>query len=144
MSGSKKFHVELSTDFEARLDSFFKRYYKHNRQARETFEGLLGDILDSLESNPRDTSPPITQTSAHLEQWPKKIFQEHLELWKFYFRLPGYSGDAGQGRIMYLFEPQRDLVCPFLIYTHDEHTKRPSDDQIRRVLRRYLDSREPQ
>lgn len=140
MSDPKEFRVEREDeDFKAELASFEKQYYRRKRKLLESFRALLEDIFDGLEINPRNTNPPFRRIRARLEGWPKGLQREHLELWKLTFPVPGYTGESGQGRLMYLINLQRNLVLPLLIYTHKTHTKRPPEDEIRGKLERHLD-----
>lgn len=140
MSEPKEFRVEREDeDFKTELASFEKQYYRRKRQPLENFRTLLELIFRSLEDNPRDTNPPFRRIRARLERWPKGLQQDHLEFWKLTFPVPGYDGESGQGRLMYLINLRRNLVLPLSIYTHKTHAKRPPEDEIRDKLRRYLD-----
>ena len=112
MSGSEKFHVELSTDFDAQLESFTKRYYGDNPQALERFLRLLDEILDSLEVNPRNRNLPIEHAFCCPEPLPRKIRREHQEAWKVTILVTGHAGAAKQGRLMYMIESQQNVVSP--------------------------------
>lgn len=136
MSGSEKFHVELSTDFDAQLESFFKRYYGANPQALERFIMLLDEILGCLEVNPRNRKLSAEHVFARPEPLPKKVRRDHQEAWKVTFLVPGHAGAAEQGRLMYLIESQQNVVSPFYLYTHRDTLTRPSDKEIKRMVKR--------
>lgn len=138
MSGSEEFHVELSTDFDAELESFIKRYYSDNPQALERFLELLDEILDSLEANPRNRNLSVEHAFARPEPLPRKVRREHQEAWKVTFLVPGHAGAAQHGRLMYLIESQQNVVSPFCLYTHRDTPTRPSDKEIKRMVKRHF------
>jgi len=140
VSDPGKFHVEREdTDFRTELNSFKKKYFGRKRKPLRAFDTLLEGIFDSLETNPRNTQPSVRGTRARPEKWPKGSYQEHLGFWKLMFQVPGQAGDAGQGRLMYQINFRSNSVLPLMIYTHKDHTKRPPDDEIKRVLERHSD-----
>lgn len=141
--GNPEYKVILQPNFEKSLDKVRKSYYKKNQKEFEKLLEILEGIYDIFSSIPRNKPPLARQMESSIskleaEGWPKKSVRDGCEFWKLYFRLPGLSGAAQQGRIMYIINEKDKEVGIFWIYNHSQYEKRPPDAEISRVLNDVL------
>lgn len=47
--------------------------------------------------------------------------------------MPGLSGQAGKGRLIYLVELEAPLCVPLFIYTHARYATRPKDKDLKKT-----------
>ncbi len=47
--------------------------------------------------------------------------------------MPGLSGQAGKGRLIYLVEIETRLSVPVFIYTHTRYPSRPGDKDLKKM-----------
>ncbi len=126
MTNSGSFRTKRLENFDRTYKALIKSHYRKNRQAREDFEKLIARYISLLRSDPRPP-PPF----GGMEPWPSSSYREGWELRKLHFGLPGYSGQAGDGRLIYMIDLEGSAVYFIWIYTHAEFPTRPPDKPLR-------------
>ena len=87
----------------------------------------MDDIKASLALNPL---PP----GANLEPFSSKHLPQGYRLAKYYFRVPGLSGAAREGRLLYLIDDTTQSVILLTVYSHKNYEKRPPDSLIKDLI----------
>ena len=128
------FKVQPTSKFE-RSVKVLKKSFKSKRQ-EQTFVDCVTAIVGSLVQEPRDPD-------SRLEPIPKGLdLSENCEFRKLVFQVPGKSGAAGEGRLMYWVSYENNLITLLWIYTHEDFKGRPADQDLKQVLRDALDESE--
>lgn len=129
-SGLRVFEIQLSPKFERTVKSL-KKSFKSKRQEQQFIERVT-EIIRSLAEEPRDPN-------SRLEPIPKGIsIPEGWEFRKLVFDVPGTSGAAGEGRLIYLVNFVDCVIQLLWLYTHEEFKGRPPDQDLRQILRDSL------
>lgn len=123
MSGSPQFQIKPTANFERSLKDLLRRRYKRNPGGQQALLALLGRCLVALANEGR-------LPRARLEKWPHRALVPSWELWKHHFQMPGLSGSASEGRLMYLINKMTATILPIWIYTHAEFEGRPVDEGL--------------
>jgi len=138
VNDSGKFRIKLLTNFEKTQQKLLRDRYRKNPQGKAAFVALIEKFIKILSVEPRPR-PPL----GHLEQWPKGTSRDGWELWKLEFKMPQISsGEAGQGRLIYLINCIEKKVGFIWIYTHAEFEKRPPDKNLKLLLLEIMDNYE--
>jgi hypothetical protein len=133
-NGFLVFSVQPSSKFE-RSAKVLKKSFKSKRQ-EQSFVDCVTAIVYSLVQEPRDID-------SRLEPIPKGlVMPKNCEFRKLVFQVPGRSGAAGEGRLIYWVSYENNLITLLWIYTHEEFRGRPADQDLREVLRDALDGEE--
>lgn len=136
MNDSGKFQIKLLTNFEKTQQKLLRDRYRKNPTGKAEFVALIEKFIKILSVEPRPR-PPL----GHLEQWPKGTSRDGWELWKLEFKMPQIpSGEAGQGRLIYLINFIEKKVGFIWIYTHAEFEKRPPDNNLKHLLLEIMDN----
>lgn len=124
MTGSTPFSIEASDKFKRSFKKLAKSNGSHFITAIEqTLEGLLEN--------------PYPDNSRR-EPLPGKI--QLPEDWSFHkLELRVAKGASGQIRLMYLVNPSDCIIQLVWIYSHEQFTNRPSDSDLKNVIREILD-----
>lgn len=123
MTGSENYQIKRSPKFEASYKSLIKSHYRKNKQAREKFEKTLTDYFVCLRDNPLEISDK--------EKFPNGYSVDGMELRKKRWRsLPGLSGAAQYGRLLFLVDRGSHIIYLLWIYTHEEFKKTPPAREI--------------
>ena len=130
-NGSPSFKVVRSDKFE-RTTKVLKKDYKGQR-SQQAFVACVSGIITTLTRNPRPEG-------SRLEPIPHGVtIPEHWEFRKLVFLMPERSGASGQGRMMYAVDLNSSIISLLWIYTHEEFAGRPSDGDLRQLLRDVVD-----
>jgi|JI8StandDraft_2_1071088.scaffolds.fasta_scaffold05798_4 hypothetical protein len=121
-TGSPPYKVVPSAGFQRDLRDLKKSYKGQNE--RSAFEAQVLGLLQGLTIEPRPAE-------SRWEPWPGQTLAGDLEFRKLVFVLHNRQGAKGQGRLMYLVDDPRRLICLVYLYTHADFVKRPPDRQIR-------------
>ena len=78
---------------------------------------------------------PLPPNNAKLEPFHSKKLSPGYKLAKYYFRSPGLSGSAGEGRLLYLIDDQAKAVVFLMVYSHKDYETRPRDDLIEDLVK---------
>jgi mRNA-degrading endonuclease YafQ of YafQ-DinJ toxin-antitoxin module len=133
-NGFLVFSIQLSSKFE-RSAKVLKKSFKSKRQEK-AFVDCVTAIVHSLVQEPRDSD-------SRLEPIPKGVvLPKNCEFRKLVFQVPGRSGAAGEGRLIYWVSYENNLITLLWIYTHDEFKGRPADQDLRIVIRDALEEEE--
>lgn len=90
---------------------------------RDRLDDIIGAILDhpnALKSRPE---PP-----------PPKYKLGNTQFRKLEFRVPGLTGDPGEGRLMYCYNPDKQTISLLMLYTHADFAGRPDSSYLRDLL----------
>jgi hypothetical protein len=129
-NGSPIFRVDPLPRFERSLKAL-KKGFKSKRQEQQFVEAVML-LLQGLVQEPR-------HLDSRLETIPKGIgLSDGIEFRKLRFEVPGTSGAAGEGRLMYLVNYEDCLIHLLWIYTHEEFKGRPPEKDLRQILREAL------
>jgi len=124
MTGSSLFSIEKSGCFERSFKKLAKVHRAH-------FVNHIAEILESLMEN------PYPQDSRR-EPLPDKV--QLPAGWAFYkLEIWIARGASGQVRLMYLVNEGNRIIQLVWIYSHEQFKKRPSDSDLRAVLKEILD-----
>lgn len=124
MTGSTPFSIEASDNFKR---SFKKLAKVHGAK----FVELIEEVLEGLIEDPYPTN------SRH-EPLPGKL--QLIENWTFHkLELKIATGASGQIRLMYLINSTACIVHLVWIYSHEQFAKRPTDKDLKSVIREILD-----
>jgi hypothetical protein len=133
-NGFLVFEVQPTSKFE-RSAKVLKKSFKSKRQ-EQAFVDCVTAIVRSLVQEPRDPD-------SRLEPIPKGLdLPKNCEFRKLVFQVPGRSGAAGEGRLIYWVSYEKNLIMLLWIYTHEEFKGRPADQDLRQVLRDELEGEE--
>ena len=125
MSGCETYQIMRLKRFETSFKKLIKSHYRKNERARDSFLELVEDFIEQLQENPGSNS------FSEDEGFPKGCYDQKFKFRKIKFKAPELDGAARYGRLMYVLnEPQR-IVYLVWIYTHEEFSKRPPDDDLR-------------
>lgn len=127
MAGSTACQIRRTENFERTLKVLLRSHYRKDRGAERDFLSLLEKKLTALVAG---SQLPHTRP----EGWPASSFVEDWQLWKHYFPMPGLSGAAGEGRLIYLLHAKNNALVLLWIYTHKDFEKRPPDEALRAVI----------
>ncbi len=138
MNDSGKFQIKLLANFEKTQQKLLRDRYRKNPTGKAEFVALIEKFIKILSIEPR-IRPPL----GHLEKCPKGASRDGWELWKLEFKMPQIpSGEAGQGRLIYLINFIEKKVGLIWIYTHAEFEKRPPDKNLKYLLLEIMDNYE--
>ena len=128
------FSVQPSSKFE-RSAKVLKKSFKSKHQ-EQAFVDCVTAIVRSLVEEPRDPD-------SRLEPIPKGLdLPGNCEFRKLVFQVPGKSGAAGEGRLIYWVSYESHLIKLLWIYTHEDFKGRPADQDLRQVLKDTLEEEE--
>jgi hypothetical protein len=132
-NGLPKYSISPSAKF-TRAVKVLKKSYKSKREAK-TFIACIGDIVEGLSqySQPKN---------SRREPWPSNLSYSGWEFRKLVFSVPGRSGAAGEGRLMYLVNDHLRIIHLFWLYTHEELEKRPPEKDMKTLMRELLENSE--
>ena len=130
MTGSGNYQTKPLSNFSTSYKKLVKKHYRKNRKARQEFEELVKRFLELVRYQPM---PP--EDMGHREPWPTGAAREGFELWKLDFHMPSLSGQAGEGRLIYLLDEAGRAVYPVWIYTHHDFGGRPPEKELARLLK---------
>lgn len=137
MTSSGSFRTRRLDNFDRTYKALIKSHYRKNRQARENFEKQIARYLSLLRVDPRPP-PPF----GHNEPWPKGSYREGWELWKLDFDMPGLSGEAKHGRLVYMIDPHGSTVYLLWLYTHAKFSGRPPEKSLKRLVEEAVEEGE--
>jgi hypothetical protein len=124
MTGSTPFSLEKSANFGRSFKKLVKAY-------KIDLVAIIGDCLENLLVNPYPSS-------SRDEPLPKRT--RLPQGWTFHkLELRVGKGASGQLRIMYLVNEEIYEIRPLWIYSHEQFTKRPSDQEIDGVIQEIFD-----
>lgn len=124
MTGLTPFSLEKSANFGRSFKKLVKAY-------KIDLVAIIGDCLENLLVNPY---PPTSRD----EPLPKRT--RLPQGWTFHkLELRVGKGASGQIRIMYLVNEEISEIRPLWIYSHEQFTKRPSDQEIDSVIQEIFD-----
>lgn len=124
MTGSTPFSIEESDNFRR---SFKKLAKVHKDNFVELIAKTLEDLIDDQYPN-NSRNEPLPGKIQLPEGW---TFHK-LELW-------ASKGASGQIRLMYLVNANTCTIRLVWIYSHEQFTKRPADDDLKSVIKEVLD-----
>jgi hypothetical protein len=127
VTGSPESRLRRTETFERSLQQLIRSHYKKNKGGLKDFLELLTKKLGALA-----VGSPLSNTS--LEPWPAQTFAEGWQLWKHYFSMPGLSGAAGEGRLIFLMRSDKSSVLPLWVYTHKDFSGRPPDSELKGAI----------
>lgn len=124
MTGSTPFSIEAS-------DNFNRSFKKLAKVHRDSFAALIAKILEDLidEQYPSNSRNEPLPGKIHL---PEGWTFHKLELWVS-------KGASGQIRLMYLVNATTCTIRLVWIYSHEQFSKRPTDDDLKSAIREILD-----
>ena len=123
MTGSTPFLIEPSKNFER---SFKKLFKVHGDNFKELMEKVLKDLTEN--------QYPV---NSRQEPLPRKI--QLPEEWTFHkLELKISKGASGQIRLMYLIDPNAQVIKLVWVYSHDQFAKRPADQDLRNIIQEFL------
>lgn len=124
MTGSTPFLIEESDNF--------KRSFK--KLAKVLGVDFIELVAESLENLTEDQYP----INSRNEPLPSKI--KLPEGWTFHkLELKVSKGASGQIRLMYLVNTTTCIIKLVWIYSHEQFTKRPTDKDLKSVIKDILD-----
>lgn len=128
MNGSEelKFKILGTLKFEKTYEKLKNKECKDNK---DELEKLMLSTINDLGVNARQKTK-----NRELERWPSKTAKPGYEFWKQRLKLPGQSGSAELGRLMYLVDTKQRKLHLLWIYTHAEFEKRPKDEDLKQVI----------
>lgn len=124
MSGSTPFSIEASDNFKR---SFKKLAKIHKSSFVELIAKTLEDLIDDQYPN-NSRNEPLPGKIQLPEGW---TFHK-LEIWVA-------KGASGQIRLMYLVNANTYTIKLVWIYSHEQFSKRPTDADLKSVIRGILD-----
>ena len=127
MAGSTACQIKRTENFEQTLKALLRSHYRKDKGAEQDFLKLLERKLSSLA-----VGSQLPRTT--LESWPPASFVEGWQLWKHHFSMPGLSGSASEGRLIYLTHSKKGILILLWIYTHKDFEKRPPDPSLKAVI----------
>lgn len=129
MAGSNPFLIDKSAEF---FGKSFRKLIKSTGQGlQKTLIDETGRLIEGLANDPRPTS-------SRQETKPKQIPLPPLcEFRKLSFTIS--KGAAGQIRLMYLADFDRQVIKPLWIYSHEQFAKRPPDRDIATAIADLLE-----
>jgi hypothetical protein len=126
VSGSGAYRVQPGDGFERRL----LEYERANCVTDALVDAFRKELLLLVQQLARGPQIP----GARPEGFPKKTGVVGWDLWKVRFGVPGLSGSAAQGRLMYLVNRSEHLVRLVWVYSHKQFEQRPSDRELKAAL----------
>jgi len=132
MSGSKKWTIKATEDFERSLKDLLKNYYKKDPKGKTEFKLLLKSFIEQLRTT---TLPKTSLLETKREKAPSKSLGSEQLLAKLYFKLPRLRGSAGEGRIIYLIDSEKKEIKLLYIYTHKQYSTRPPDKLLKDLIK---------
>lgn len=127
MPGCEIYSTKPLDKFKSTLSNLVKKHYKKNKRAKSDFEKLVYEYFDILRKNPYFSG-------SDSEGFPKGHYKPDFGFRKIRFIMPELEGGSRKGRLMYVVHESSCTVFPFWIYTHEEHPKRPNDNEIAKEL----------
>jgi hypothetical protein len=127
------YKLDLTPNFRSWVTRLKKAHYRKRLREQAAFDGILASYYDQFEKAPHSVP------SAWPEGWPNTAHDGRFKFYKADFKMPGLSGAAGQGRIMWLVCDETTTVHVIWVYTHAEFGKRPPDKDLRRALKEATD-----
>lgn len=129
VTGSNPFSIDKDNEDFRR--SFRKLYKATSRGNQKKLVDQLEKILQGLVDQPRPTN-------SRQEPVPKKLsLPPFHEFRKIEFAID--KGAAGQIRLMYLVDVDRQMITSLWIYSHEQFSGRPADGDISKVMNEVLD-----
>jgi hypothetical protein len=125
VSGCETYQIVPLERFESSLKKLIKNHYRKNERARNSFLDLIDNFIKELREN------PCSNYFSDDENFPKGSYDQKLKFRKIKFRTPELKGASGCGRLMYVVCETRCTFYLVWVYTHEEFSKRPSDDDLR-------------
>ncbi|NES20784.1 MAG: hypothetical protein F6K41_18085 [Symploca sp. SIO3E6] len=123
MTGSNPFSIEASDNFNR---SFKKLAKVHGTGFSELIAGVLEDLIEEQYPN-----------NSRKEPLPGKI--RLPEEWTFHkLELRIAKGASGQIRLMYLVNATTCTIRLVWIYSHEQFTKRPADQDLKNVIKEII------
>jgi hypothetical protein len=125
MTGSTPFLIESSENFDR---SFKKLAEVHGEKLILLITQILEDLIEDqypLKSR--------TETQPGGIQLPEEWTFHKLEIWVS-------KGASGQIRLMHLVNTTTYIIRLVWVYSHEQFAKRPSDADLKSVIREILDS----
>jgi hypothetical protein len=122
--GCEIYSIRPLTKFELSLGRLVKSHYKKNKRARDSFEVLINGYIDTLSKDP-------LFDDSDSENFPKGAYKPDFEFRKIRFFMPELQGASRRGRFMYVVHQASCSVYPIWVYTHEEYSKRPSDQELK-------------
>lgn len=124
MTGLTPFSIESSEQFERSFKKLAKAMGQH----------LVNHVTLALEQLIDDPYPP----SARQEPLPSRFPLPNN--WTFHkLELKVGRGASGQIRLMYLVDAEVRIIRLVWLYSHEQFAKRPSDPDLRNVLKAVID-----
>ena len=124
MAGSTPFSIEASENFQR---SFRKLAKAHGASFVELVEEILEDLIE--DQYPRNSrNEPLPGKISLPKEWT---------FHKLEFKVS--KGASGQIRLMYLINAPTCLIKLVWIYSHEQFAKRPTDKDLKSVIREILD-----
>lgn len=125
MAGSTHFSIEESENFKRSFKKLAK-VHKNNKFVERTLL-ILEDLIEN-QYPPNSWEEPIPRKIQLPKEWT--------------FHKLGFTvckGASGQIRLMYLVNTTVCVVKPVWIYSHEQFAKRPSDPDIRSLIKEIID-----
>jgi hypothetical protein len=130
-NGLPKYSISPSTKF-TRAVKILKKSYKSKREAK-AFTDCIGDIIEGLSQYPQPRN-------SRQEPWPSNLSYAGWKFCKLVFPVPGRSGAAREGRLMYLVNDHLRTIHLFWLYTHEEMAKRPPEKDMKILMKELLEN----
>lgn len=130
MSGSPAFAIQRTEGFDQSLRAILREHYKKDPKGEAAFIELLGKMLMALTATPRPGP-------SRPEPWPRTgtpPATDKAEFRKVTFNMPGLSGSAREGRLMYLVSRTESWIRPVIVYTHKQFEGRPSEKSLDQLV----------
>lgn len=126
-NGSPSFRVNPTSKFKRNVKDLTKSY--KGQRLQQAFLQCVSGIVISLTQNPRPEK-------SRLEPIPHGvIIPDKWEFRKLVFKMPERSGASGEGRLMYAVDFNESQIFLIWLYTHKDFEGRPSDGDLRKLLR---------
>lgn len=130
-TGLPQFKVQPLPKFE-RSAKGLKKGFKSKRQS-QAFVDRVKSIVSELVDEPR-------HPDSRLEPIPGAIeVPDGWEFRKLVFDVPGRTGAAGEGRLIYVVNYEACLIKLLWLYSHEEFEKRPADKDLKQLLLEALE-----
>ncbi len=104
--------------FEHDLDGLKKAHYRKNRRDWDRYMQLVETLLEELSQNPFADSYVDQKIRSYTRRFPKGYALPDRLLAYAKFRMPGLSGSAEYGRIVYETVTQDARVIVLVAYNH--------------------------
>jgi hypothetical protein len=103
-------------------------HYAEGDAAVAELDSMMAGLFEELRLQPH-------HPTARFEPWPGK---SHISGWQFFkirFALPGLTGAANTGRLMYLVNRDAMEIYPLIVYTHKQYETRPPEKQLLKTIK---------